>query len=88
MEEDFYAKNPELRDHFELLKKLLSSVSYKELPAISLAIAFDLNYKVDVFQVWKLILEQVSRHIHHFTPIQILQLRHAFAGSFPKVGDY
>jgi hypothetical protein len=46
-----------LRDKFELLSKLVATISYKELPALSLSIAYDLNYKVDVFKVWKAITE-------------------------------
>lgn len=69
LEEDFYAKNAELREHFELLKKLVASVSYKELPGISLAIAFDLNYRVDVFKLWAVVVEQVVRHVHNFSTV-------------------
>ncbi len=69
LEEDFYSKSPELRDKFELLKQLVTSVSYKELPAISLSIAYDLNYKVDVFKLWKQITDEVQKHVHHYTPI-------------------
>jgi len=71
---------------FETLKTQVTKIFYKELPIVAMAVAFELRYKVDVAGLWEVLLGLAEQNAHHYTPLEIAQLRQATAGTFPKVG--
>ncbi|KRX01650.1 hypothetical protein PPERSA_03734 [Pseudocohnilembus persalinus] len=84
--EEFYQQNKEITNKLVDLKNLVQKTNYKLLPAIGLALSYELRYKIDFAGIWTEYVKILEKNIHHYTLLEMAQIRYALAGNFPKIG--
>lgn len=46
-----------------------------------------MRYKVDYAKVWEAYIDVLNKNLHHYTPIEMAQIKHALHGNYPKIGS-
>lgn len=84
IEDDFYATNEECKKLFLQIKEKVANMNYRLLPELGLVLSFKLRYNKDVFGIWEKIEDNFLHSIHHYPVMELVKMRHASCGLFPK----
>lgn len=85
--EDFYLTHKTIAPLFKKLVPLCRQLNFKEIPAIAMALTYELGYKIDHFRLWETIVDQCNKSLHQFTIVELIKIRFATACTYPKVGN-
>jgi hypothetical protein len=73
--------------NLQQLATLIPKLNYRLYPNIALNLAFKLKYKEDFAGIWRAIEKELLVILPNLTVSEIVKLKHAMAGFYPKAGS-
>ncbi|EGR34327.1 hypothetical protein IMG5_016070 [Ichthyophthirius multifiliis] len=84
IEDDFYAKNQEIKAQFDLIGSKIPDLHQKQIPDLALTLSFTLRYNKDVFGIWQKIEERIKDSLNHYSTLDLAKIHYASCSIYPK----